>query len=324
MTTAMTSYFAANPELPIWQFGWEENIKGKCCTKDQLNTLAAQFSSVAAARNAAGNTKAKIAYQMVFQTNNSYLGTSADINNSSIRDFSAFLASPAAASVDVLAIHPYAWNNYPTPETWEEKYLSVIKDLISKSANPKMQIIYTEGGAPVCNSISTGCTLDEFGSTVRGQGQQENAEYLVKHHVLAFAAGVQLVMWYKGGEFGGCSTTSPRTSAEDCFSLTPLTGAAYNALRSCLSNNTTQPMLRAPQPGVRVYDFVGANGTCSVAWAYDGTTQAVAPTQPTLSVPLTTLSPKPITKIQSTTGAAIAFSSGTVTLTPAPIFVYTP
>ncbi len=322
ITTAMTAYFSTNPTLPIWQFGWEENIKGHCCTSANLTTLASQFAAVVAARTAAKTPNIKIAYQMVFQMNNSYSGTSANITNSSIGDFAALLASPAAAMIDLLAVHPYAWNNYPTPELWEEQYLAVIKSEIAKSANPKMQIIYTEGGAPVCSSVKSGCTLDEFGATVRGQGQQENAEYLVKHHVLAFNSGVQMVLWYEGKQFSGCSTTSPLTSAESCFGMPPLTVAAHQELQACMSGKSRAPTYRSPQAGVRVYEFAGASGTCTIAWTHDGTTQAVAPTLPVLSVSLATLTSRTVTKVSSTTGAPLS-SSGSLSLSPAPVFIYT-
>jgi hypothetical protein len=54
IASAMTSYFKGNPSIPYWQFGWEENIHGRCCSSTDLSTLYSELSGVAAGRSAAG------------------------------------------------------------------------------------------------------------------------------------------------------------------------------------------------------------------------------------------------------------------------------
>jgi hypothetical protein len=345
ITAAMTTYFQQNPTVPLWQFGWEENAHGRCCTSTQLTTIAQELAAVAAARTAAGLPGARLAYQIVFGMGNAYDGTGTSITTgSSLGDLEAFFASTAPTNLDTIAVHPYAWNNFPTPETWEPQSLAMLRGYIRNSVNPAVDIVYTEGGAPVCDTSPAGCTLDEYGTPVRGQGQEENAEFMVKHHVLALAAGVTKVLWYQQGyspdpvcttatSSNNCGSSGAKAGcAESCFGMVNAQGprlvaGAYGTLTGCLAGKGSWPVQASLATGVQAYDFGGPGGHCVIAWTYlAGTTEIVQPTQPSVTVTLDTLTGgRPPTNVQTTTGGAIPFTDGstTITLTPAPVFIET-
>lgn len=332
IASAMTSYFKGNPSIPYWQFGWEENIHGRCCSSTDLSTLYSELSGVAAGRSAAGVPQAQIAYQIVFGMGNPYNSTTVDLNSGgTLVQFQALLNSPAASLIDTLAIHPYAWNNYPTPETWQDQMLAQVRGYIAASpyANKNMQIIYTEAGAPVCDSSPTGCTLDEFGTPVRGQGQQENAEYMVKLHVMAYNAGVRNIVWYQQG-FSPDPYCGPGTSGESCFGMSNSVGprlvaSAYRTMTECMTGKSATPKFTTVNGNVRVYEFPsldGSSASCIVAWTYqNGVTEVVQPRNPAVSIPLSSITGKTVTSVQNTTGASIGFTAGgSLSLSPAPVF----
>jgi hypothetical protein len=247
-------------------------------------------------------------------------------NEGNFADVKALLASTAAKSIDYLALHPYGWNNYPTPERWLEQFVRRVRPWIASSANPKMKVTFTETGAPVCTSANVGCLLEEPNSggniPARGQSQLENAAYLIKTHVLAFHAGVESVLWYEGGDPSNqCFTQTPRTSPEDCFGMSKPTREAYAALKECVIGRTLVPRYKSAAPGIRTYEFRGSAGNCTVAWTYNGTTTPVAARLPILGVPLVKLASGHLQRVKSMRGVTMKVGAS-VTVTPAPIFVY--
>ena len=322
ITSAMTDYFSQNPGVPVWQFGWEENISGRCCSPSQLDTLLEELSGVAAARSAAGGS-ARLAYQIV---------------TTGMADIQAFLASPAAGLVDVLALHPYDWTEFRTPEVWlatgdPTGVLERVAGWIATSANPSMAIHLTEVGAPVCDAPG-GCRLDAGGSDVRGQDPEENAAWMVKVHVLSFSAGVARVLWYQRG-FAPDPVCATGSDPESCFGMTSAGGprpvlAAYQTMTRCLAGTSRLPTFSAPQPGVRAYRFgpSGGGGACTVAWSFDATTSPTLPSGPVIAgVSLGVLAGgATVTSAVDTTGSA-TFCSGagcagaSLTLSPAPVFI---
>ena len=322
ITSTMTEYFQKNPDIPVWQFGWEENIKGRCCNAGELATLLDELSGVAAARMAAGSD-ARIAYQIV---------------STGMGDIQALLAHPAAGLIDVIAVHPYDWTEFRTPEVWlytgdQKGVLDRVKAWIATSANPDMAIHLTEVGAPVCDQAG-GCRLDEFGDNVRGQDPDENAAWMVKVHILSLDAGVERILWYKRG-FGPDPVCVTGTSGESCFGMENSAGprpvhAAYRTMTGCLAGKSRVPTFSAPQAGVRVYRFaaVTGSGACVIAWTFDGTTQDVNPQDPVIAgVPLADLVPGgSVASVVDTTDETTLCSGGScagasVTLTPAPVFI---
>jgi hypothetical protein len=210
--------------------------------------------------------------------------------------------------------------------------LAQVRGYIAASpyANKNMQIIYTEAGAPVCDSSPTGCTLDEFGTPVRGQGQQENAEYMVKLHAISFNAGVKAIVWYQQG-FGSDPYCTPGTSAESCFGMSNSNGprlvaSAYRTMTACMAGKSTTPNFRTVNGNVRVYEFPsldGSSASCIVAWTYQsGVTEVVQPRNPAVSIPLSSITGKTVKSVQNTTGASIGFTAGgSLSLSPAPVFI---
>lgn len=304
IAAAMTNFFFANPDAPVWEFGKEENLGGGdgCCSLSQLALLERKLSAVRAARTQAKAWNIEIAYQ---------------IANLDLNTFRAFLNSPAAALIDVLAPHPYPWPDFPTPETWHDQWLGEVRRLIAGSpyANKKMKIMYTEVGAPVSGADAPGD---------RAQSPLENAQYLVKLHVMAFNAGVQRVYWYQGRD----NCYDPK-NAECNFGLISYDGQkrpayfAYRTLQSCLTGKVVNPIYRALAEGARTYEFVGAKGRCVVAWTFvDGVTERTAPTGPAVKLPVAALTNRRVLAVRNTTGAILQFSND-LTLSPSPIFIET-
>ncbi len=305
--SALTPYFALNKNTPVWEFGLEENIGGGegCCSVAQLQRLNDKLQAVVSARTAAGNTTAKITYQVV--------GTLA---NTSYPDL---LNSAAAAKIDVLSAHPYAWPDFATPETWHDQWIDQVKALIANSptANKKMQIMYTEVGAPVFG-------VDAPGD--RAQSLLENAAYLVKLHVMAFRKGVRRLYWYHGQD--SCSDPN---HAECAFGLVATDGTkrpsyyAFRTMVSCLKDKDLVPQYTELSSGVRIYDFSGASGHCLVVWSYkDGITERLAPSKPVVGVPLSALTAHSVLSVQSVVGQAVAFQAGaSLSISPTPIFIST-
>jgi hypothetical protein len=327
ITATMQSFFTQNPNIPIWQFGWEENIKSGCCTAPRLVTLDQQFAAIRQAQTNAGNA-AKLSYQLVWSTTNPFDGTGTNLFNGSAPSIQAFFApsSPAPNRLDYVALHPYLWNNWPNPDAWVPQMIGQLKSWIAASQNPAVGIIFTEGGATVCDSPTTGCTCDEFGTTVRAMGQSEHADYWLKSHVLALANGVHKIVWYQGATDPVCSTGVSCES--NCFAITNNAGGrpthtAYSTMTHCLGNATGVSRVATAAPFVS-YDFKTPAGHCFVAWTYQaGTTQVVAPTLPSQSVAVTTLTGgHAATSVTDKLGNAL--STSTITLTPSPVFVRTP
>jgi hypothetical protein len=301
---AMTDFFARNRNVPVWEFGLEENLGhgDGCCSPSQLALLERKLSAVKEARADAHAPHALIAYQ---------------IANLGLAPYKALLQSKAAASIDVLAPHPYAWPDFATPETWHDKWIAEIKNLIRSSpfANKKMKIMYTEVGAPVAG-------VDAPGD--RPQSLIENAQYLVKLHVLAYNAGVERVYWYQDND--NCADTR---NAECNFGLIASNGArrpaylAYKTLISCLKDKSIRPIFRALPSGVRTYEFQGKTGSCIVAWTYvDGVTERIAPKKPRLSLPVAALTSKRVASVLDVTGSPLP-AANELSLSPSPIFIET-
>lgn len=301
---AMTDFFSLNRNVPVWEFGVEENLGhgDGCCSPPQLALLGRKLSAVKEAQAAANASHAMIAYQ---------------IANLDLAPYKALLQSKAAASIDVLAPHPYAWPDFPTPEIWHDKWIAEIKKLIAASpfANQNMKIMYTEVGAPVAG-------VDAPGD--RPQSLMENAQYLVKLHVLAYNAGVERVYWYH--ENDNCADPG---NAECNFGLIASNGArrpaylAYETLVSCLRNKSIKPIFRSLPSGVRTYEFRGKTGSCIVAWTFvDGVTERVAPTAPRIRAPVAALTNNRVASVVDITGSLLPAASE-LSLSPSPIFIET-
>ncbi len=301
---AMTDFFSLNRNVPVWEFGVEENLGGGdgCCSPPQLALLERKLSAVNEARAAAKAPRARIAYQ---------------IANLDLGPYKALLQSKASAYIDILAPHPYAWPDFPTPENWHDAWIAEIRKLIAASpfANKKMEIMYTEVGAPVAG-------VDAPGN--RPQSLIENAQYLVKLHVLAYNAGVERVYWYH--ENDRCA--DPK-NAECNFGLIARDGSirpaylAYQTLVSCLRDKLIRPIFRAFPSGVRAYEFRGETGSCIVAWTFvAGVTEPIAPKTPIVTMPVAALTKKRVTSVFNVTGAPTPIASE-LTLSPSPIFIET-
>ena len=62
-------------------------------------------------------------------------------------DFYAFLSSPAAQYFQILAVHPYAWPNFPYPDGWMPALVTQIQTWMQQLGQVK-PIHFTEVGVP--------------------------------------------------------------------------------------------------------------------------------------------------------------------------------
>ena len=289
----MTQFFQADPRVPVWELGLEENLERGW--DENLPDTAEKIAAVDKVRQSI-NPDIRLAYQ---------------IANRGKKDIETFLTSEAADYIDILALHPYSWPNFEAPETWLAGWISDVRDLIGEH-NRAFPIWFTEIGAPQNDDdVPQMYSLDK---PVRGQGQQEHARYLVKLHVIAFHAGVEKVFWYN--YFDRCSES---TNVECHFGMksdrrVPKPAYwAYKAMRGCIG--VKGPEMADVSSQTRIYSFAAANEDCLVLWNYpaDATTVSLASIRPDLTAENT--------QATSLLGESVAVTGGSVTVSEEPLFL---
>jgi hypothetical protein len=318
--SSTTQYFKQNPQISIWQFGREENLSAAFWQDGFLEKLNAKFLEIQKARNASGNPTIQLAYQIAGLEHDAY---------------DRFLSSNAAKQIDILAIHPYDWADFRTPEQWHPDFMDYIQKLLKKNHLEKLKIMYTEVGAPVADTrqqmyaYQDGARIKKV--KIRGQIPQENAEFVIKLHAMAFEAGVEKVYWYHLRDrygYGACKDDTPENKLKDTmdaecnFGLVNLAGKqrpgyfAYQTLTNCMTNTSTTTKLKTLEHGVRIYDFSSLTGDrhCIIAWAYPAQTSTLN---------LQSITAQKTKAVLSTIGKPIRFTNGLITVSGAPIFILT-
>ena len=289
----MTQFFEAEPRVPVWELGLEENLERGW--EANLPQTARKIAAVRDVKQAI-NPDIRLVYQVA---------------NRGKQDIETFLASEAADHIDILALHPYSWPDFEAPETWLAEWISVVESLLTK-LDLAFPIWFTEIGAP--QNDDNVPQMYSGSSPIRGQGQQENARYIVKLHVIAFHAGVEKVFWYNYVD--RCSDS---TDAECHFGIKSDSGApkpayrAYKAMRSCIG--VKGPATADASAPTRVYSFAGENEDCLVVWNYPaGTTTAwLESIRPDLTAENT--------QATSLLGEPVAITDGSVTVSDEPLFL---
>lgn len=289
-------YFKADPAVSHWELGREENLRSRF---DQPRYFANLKAKVAAVREVAMDVSPKIRF--LYQ-----------VAGRSLTDVKKFLASEAADEFDILAPHPYVWPDFPAPEEWLEAFIDTRRSAMQQ-AGRNMPMWFTEIGAPQ-NDARVPQMLSGK-EPVRGQPRDENAAYIVKVHILAFARGIEKIFWYNYRD--GASST---TDVEDHFGMIDHWGfpkpaySAYVTLVQCVEGKDFQEN-RALPGGILIYEFGAGHESCLVAWVYPASKQMIS-----LSAVRPGLTKDNLVALTNTVGAPLQVSAA-ITLSEFPVFV---
>lgn len=250
-------YFAADPTIEFWELGLEENLADRFAERAYFDNLAVKASTVRHVMQDI-NPRARLLYQVAGRNP---------------QDIAEFLASDAASSFDILALHPYAWPHFPTPEKWLAAFIDDAQREMSRQGI-RQPIWMTEFGAPA-NDPGVMFMYSGY-KPVRALQRADQAAYLVKAHVIALERGVEKIFWYNYRDRGG-DVLDP----EDHFGLVDHWGfpkpayAAYATMIDCLEGKVFRNA-RATTSDIRIYEFADDKERCFVLWSYPDSMQAIA------------------------------------------------
>jgi hypothetical protein len=246
-------YFSADARAQYWEVGIEENLSPEYAKAFYWSNLAAKMRAV---REAANQVDPGI--RLIYQ-----------VAGLDIEAAQRFAASDAAQFFDILSLHPYAWPDFPDPETWLEDYVGAVRQHLQSNGIGNMPIWFTEVGAPHHGNHPGGFFgYPSTGAQVEGLSRPEEARFLVKVHTLALQIGVEKIFWYNYQDWG-----DRREYAEDHFGLRDYEGfpkpayAAYYTLRQLVDGKRPTQLSRLPN-NVTVARFAGDAEDVLVAWRY--------------------------------------------------------
>ena len=101
------AYFSASPSTLYWETGIEENIKSRYRERYYWENLENKLRVVREIADGV-NPDIKLIYQI------------AGLKQQAVSNFAS---SRASRLIDILSIHPYAWPDFPSPETWHDSYI---------------------------------------------------------------------------------------------------------------------------------------------------------------------------------------------------------
>lgn len=290
----IAGYFEADPSTAHWELGREENLRSRFRDPYYFANLKAKAAAARAAADRV-NPDIKFLYQ---------------IGGRSRSDMVAFLESEAAQEFDIIAPHPYAWPDFPTPETWLETFIDERRAELVRTGH-EFPMWFTEVGAPQ-NDAAVSQMLSGS-SPVRGQSRAEHAAYLVKLHMIALAGGVEKITWYNYRD-----RDSSTTDVEAHFGMVDHWGypkpayLAYVNMAQCLDRKQYHDERRVDS-AIRIYEFVGSDESCLVAWAYPANGSPVA-------VPTRSISSREIAGVSNLVGTPLPLSPH-IELGEHPVFI---
>ncbi|GAB3676716.1 hypothetical protein GCM10028792_16120 [Salinisphaera aquimarina] len=298
-------YFKSDPEVLFWEVGIEENITSEYPKAYYWSNLEAKIKAVREAANEA-NSGIKLIYQV------------AGIDTESV---DRFLSSEAAKVYDILSLHPYAWPDFPSPETWLEDYVNTIRQHMAENGVANMPIWFTEVGAPHQGNYPGGFFgYPSDGNQVGGLSRLGEAVYMSKIYALALPIGINKIFWYNYQDWG-----DRREYAEDHFGIRDYWGfpkpayAAFYNLRMWLDNKSPGETRQLPG-NVWVSEFKGAQEDVLVVWVYTENRNKVR-SEVAWSALRPGLSKAGITQIANVVGTPVSAESEGLFVTDEPVFV---
>ncbi|MBB6635049.1 hypothetical protein [Cohnella thailandensis] len=185
LADTLADYVQADPDGKYWELGLEENLSHWSKPYYWENLQA----KTAAIREAVDDLEldTKLIYQIAEPTNRK-------------ASLSTFLASDVAPMFDILSLHPYAWPDFPSPETWLPDILDFTRSEMAKNGLD-MPIWFTEVGAPHAGNapgeyFGYGDPATDTDHLVEGLSRMEEASYLNKVYTLGLEGGVEKIFWY--------------------------------------------------------------------------------------------------------------------------------
>lgn len=295
----LRAYFEADTSVHFWELGLEENLGSRYRQSYYWPNLAAKAE--AARRSAPAGTG--FIYQI------------AELDLSPVR---RFLASNAAESFDILALHPYAWPDFPAPERWLGNYLQSVRNIMRESGAIK-PIWFTEVGVPHHgNAPGQFFGYPESRRAVKGLTRAEVARYLIRLHVLALHDGVEKVFWYNYRD-----QRADRDQAEQHFGLRDYWGypkpayAAWCQMQTLLERR--RPTLaRETHDGMWIRAFDSSNERVWVLWSYPGKYNRVA-----LHALDKSLTPSDVVAYLDSSGKPLKLEGKLIAAGPDPIYLIT-
>ncbi len=292
-------HLVADPATRYWELGLEENLGSHYRERYYWSNLAAK---AAAARRAAG-PDIRFIYQI------------AELNLAPVQDF---LASPAAARFDILALHPYAWPDFPTPERWLGAYIRSVRAAMRRAGVEK-PIWFTEVGAPHHgNAPGRFFGYPESHRAVSGLSPAQLARYLIKLHVLALHDGVEKIFWYNYRD-----QQARRDQAEQHFGLRDYWGfpkpayAAWCHMQRTLGE--AQPAIaRETQDGLWVRAFENRHERIWVLWTYPDRPRGIAPASLD-----SRLASSDVIDLRNSVGTPLSMDDGRVRVGADPLYLVT-
>jgi len=296
-------YFSAEPAVIYWELGLEENLQARFYQPYYWPNLAAKVNAVRKAANEV-NPDIKLIYQI------------AETDTAPIREF---LQSDAAPLFDALALHPYAWPDFPTPEQWLADYLSAVRKLLADGKVAGMPIWFTEVGAPHHgNAPGRFFGYPASKRSVKGKSRRAAVDYLVKMHVLALHMGVEKLFWYNYQDWGDARDFAEHhLGTRDYWGFPKPVYAAYANLRRLLAGKTVTDMRRLPG-NVWVAGFRAEREEVLVTWVYPASERPVP-----LPLRHLGLSSRNVVALLDPVGTPQAFSGDTIHVGNEPVFVVT-
>jgi len=277
---------AYTPAVPAWEWGLEENLNGKCCTASQVGAGSVLYNKLAALQQAKLSVNGGAAFKVGYQ-----------IAELRMTDIGTFIGSAAGGKVDFLALHPYKWPTFETPETWFDGFMDQVDTFKRNAGRPSLPIWFTEVGVPT-DRVSW----------------DYQARYALKLTLMAYARGVEVVTWYRYRD------TSAGCGPECEFGFMTSAGVkkpAYQSwmtMESCLAGKRFTGRL-SPAVNVRGFVFSGGGQDCLVLWRYPDGQTAVTLDQVRLGM----VSPS----IVDYQGRTVLPSNGMITVDGAPVFIRT-
>lgn len=257
----MLQYFRAEPSVPAWELGIEENLGWRAHRGDWPYYWQNLEAKAKAVRRAADEVDPKI--KLIYQV--------AELDIRSVEDF---CRSAAAAQFDVLALHPYAWPDFPPPARWMPDYVGRVRALMRRCHSEK-PIWFTEIGAPLDGNPRGFFGYPTIPAFDRGLGRDEHGAYLAQCILEAFRLGIEKVFWYTYSDSGD----NPEY-AEDFFGMIDARGfpkpsyLAFCTLSNQIAGRSFASMKILPG-GVRVYRFSGKEEDCLAIWTSSGGTPKI-------------------------------------------------
>jgi len=298
------SYFGASPSPVYWEAGIEENHK-KCYREPYYwENLDKKLQVVREAADAI-NPDIKLIYQI------------AGLKQTAVENFAK---SRASRWIDILSIHPYAWPDFPSPETWHDQYLRQARQQL-KTHGLTTPVWYTEVGVTHQGNVTGGFFgYPKKNKTVTGLTHYQAAIYLIKLHVMALYAGIEKIFWYNYRD-----RKPERDYAENHFGLRDYSGypkpvyVAYRHLYQLLAGKTVAKR-RHLSENIYAYEFYDDKTRVLAFWSYPS---GSAKTSVRLASLIPGYTQRHPLKITDAMGQIVPFSGDSITVRGEPLFMTT-